>query len=230
MKALGKKYLASMGIYIFNRKLLFDLLLNEFKDATDFGKEIIPKSIGKYKVASYQYTGYWEDIGNIRAFYEANLALTKDLPDFNLFDKDRAIFTRPRMLPPAKITGSTLVHSIVSEGSIIMASRVENSIVGIRSRIGEETVVLNSYLMGSDFYETLDDIKEDERNSLPLIGIGKRCHIEQAIIDKDCRIGNDVKIKGGLHLEVTDNELYTVKEGIVVVKKGAVLPDGFTIG
>jgi glucose-1-phosphate adenylyltransferase len=230
MKSLGKIYLASMGIYLFNRKMLFDLLLNEFKEATDFGKEIIPNSIGKYKVASYQYTGYWEDIGNIRAFYEANLALTKDLPEFNLFDKDRAIFTRPRMLPPAKITGTTLKHSIVSEGSIITASRIEGSIVGIRSRIGDETVILNSYLMGSDFYETLDDIREDEKNYLPLIGIGKRCHIEQAIIDKDCRIGNDVKIKGGNHLDVTDNELYTVKEGIVVVKKGAVLPDGFTIG
>ncbi|MEI6947648.1 glucose-1-phosphate adenylyltransferase [Paraflavisolibacter sp. H34] len=230
MQSKGKVYLASMGIYIFNRKLLFDLLLNESKDATDFGKEIIPQSIGKYKVASYQYEGYWEDIGNIRAFYEANLALTRDLPEFNLFDKQRAIFTRPRMLPPAKIDGTTLNHAIISEGSIINASRIENSIVGIRSRIGHDSVIVNSYLMGSDFYETLDEIKEDEQNLLPLIGIGKRCFIDHAIIDKDCRIGNDVMIKGGSHLEDTDNNLYTVKEGIVVVKKGAVLPNGFTIG
>jgi glucose-1-phosphate adenylyltransferase len=230
MQSKGKIYLASMGIYLFNRKLLFDLLLNETKDATDFGKEIIPQSIGKYKVASYQYEGYWEDIGNIRAFYEANLALTRDLPEFNLFDKQRAIYTRPRMLPPAKIDGTTLTHAIVSEGSIINASRIENSIVGIRSRIGHDTVIVNSYLMGSDFYETLDEINEDEKNLLPLIGIGRRCFIDHAIIDKDCRIGNDVMIKGGNHLEDTDNNLYTVKEGIVVVKKGAVLPNGFTIG
>jgi glucose-1-phosphate adenylyltransferase len=230
MRTKGKVYLASMGIYIFNRKLLFDLLLNEFKDATDFGKEIIPQSINKYKVGSYQYEGYWEDIGNIRAFYEANLALTKDIPEFNLFDKSRAIYTRPRMLPPSKISGTTLDHAVISEGTIIMASKIENSLIGVRARVGQDTVILNSYIMGSDFYETLEEITEDEKNNFPIIGIGSRCHIENAIVDKDCRIGDDVKIKGGTHLEDTDNKLYAVKEGIVVVKKGAILPNGFTIG
>jgi glucose-1-phosphate adenylyltransferase len=219
-----------MGIYIFNRKLLFDLLLHEKKDAADFGKEIIPQSIDKYKVASYQYEGYWEDIGNIRAFFEANLALTKDLPEFNLFDNARAIYTRPRMLPPAKISGTTLQHAIIAEGSIINASRIDNSIIGIRSRIGSATTIMNTYLMGSDFYETLDDINIDQQHGIPLLGIGERCHIENALIDKDCRIGNDVRIVGGAHLEDTDNELYAVKEGVIVVKKGAVLPNGFTIG
>jgi glucose-1-phosphate adenylyltransferase len=228
MRRNGRVYLASMGIYIFNRKLLFDLLQNE-KDATDFGKEIIPESIGKYKVASYQYEGYWEDIGNIHAFFEANLALTKDLPAFNLFDNSNAIYTRARMLPPAKIGGTTLTKSLVAEGSIINASSIENSIIGIRSRVGSDTVLVNTYLMGNDYFETLEEINHDHENSLPLLGIGNRCHIQNAIIDKDCRIGDDVKIIGGPHLPDGDHSLYSLKDGIVVVKKRSVLPNGFTI-
>ncbi len=229
MTAKGKVYLASMGIYIFNRQLLFDLLLNEKKDATDFGKEIIPESIGKYKVASYQYEGYWEDIGQISAFFDANLALTQDLPEFNLFDNNKAIYTRPRMLPPAKISGTTLHHTIIAEGSIINAARIENSIIGIRSRVGAETTILNTYLMGNDYFETLDDMDADQQSGIPLLGIGKRCHVENAIIDKNCRIGDDVKIIGGKHLADTDNALFTIKDGIVVVKKGAIFSNGFSI-
>lgn len=230
MQAAGKVYLASMGIYIFNRKLLYHLLQEEKKEATDFGKEIIPESIDKYKVASYQYEGYWEDIGNIRAFFEANLALTKDLPEFNLFDNDRAIFTRPRMLPPAKVNGTTLDHSIISEGSIITAARIENSIMGIRSRVGYGSVLINTYMMGNDSFETLNDINKDRETGIPQLGIGDRCHIQNAILDKGCRIGDDVRIKGGLHLEDSDQPLYTIKDGIVVVKKGAVIPNGFALG
>ncbi len=229
MKAKGKVYLASMGIYIFNRQLLFDLLLKEKKDATDFGKEIIPESIGKYKVAGYQYEGYWEDIGNISAFFEANLALTKDLPEFNLFDNNNAIYTRARMLPPAKISGTTLQHAIIAEGSIITALRIENSIIGIRSRVGANTTIVNTYLMGSDYFETLDDMTSDQQSGIPLLGIGQRCHIENAIIDKNCRVGDDVKIIGGKHLEDSDNRLFTIKDGIIVLKKGAIFPNGFVI-
>ena len=230
MKAIGKEYLASMGIYIFNRKLLFDLLQEEKKDATDFGKEIIPESIGKYKVASYQYEGYWEDIGNIRAFFEANLALTKDLPEFNLFDNDRAIFTRPRMLPPAKVSGTTLDHSVIAEGSIINAARIENSVMGIRSRVGYGSVIINTYMMGNDSFETLEEIKLGQADGIPQLGIGARCHIQNAILDKGCRVGDDVRIMGGKHMEDGDTPLYTIKDGIVVVKKGAVLQNGFTLG
>jgi glucose-1-phosphate adenylyltransferase len=229
MKNAGRIYLASMGIYIFNRKLLFDFLQTEFKEATDFGKEIIPQSIEKYKVASYQYDGYWTDIGNIYSFFEANLDLTKDIPLFNLFDNDQTIYTRPRMLPPAKISGTTLEKTIVAEGSIINASRLEKCVIGIRARIGLGSTIVNSYLMGNDQYETLEEIKNDEANGIPLLGIGNRCYINNAIIDKNARIGNDVRINGGDHLENTDHSLYTVKDGIVVVKKGAVLPNGFVI-
>lgn len=230
MQSKGKVYLASMGIYIFNRQLLFDMLQHEKKDAADFGKEIIPQSIGKYRIASYQYEGYWEDIGNISAFFEANLALTKDLPEFNLFSSQHAVFTRPRLLPPAKISGTTLDHTLIAEASIINASKIESSVIGIRSRIGYGTTMVSTYLMGNDFFETLDQIEDAKRTGTPLLGIGNRCYIERAIIDKDCRIGDDVKIIGGNHLADADTPLYTIKDGIVVVKKGSILPNGFTIG
>lgn len=229
MQQKGRIYLASMGIYIFNRQLLFDLLKTEFKDATDFGKEIIPQSISKYKVASYQYTGYWTDIGNIYSFFEANLDLTKDIPDFNMFDNDRTIYTRPRMLPPAKISGTTLEKTLIAEGSIINASRVEHSVIGIRSRVGHGSTIVSTYIMGSDFYETLEDIAGDTAKGIPLLGVGDRCYIKNAILDKNVRIGNDVRINGGIHLENTDHPLYTVKDGIVVVKKGAIIPNGFVL-
>jgi glucose-1-phosphate adenylyltransferase len=229
MKILGRSYLASMGIYIFNRQLLFDLLQNEFKDATDFGKEIIPQSINKYKVASYQYDGYWTDIGNIHSFFEANLDLTRDLPLFNLFDNDRTIYTRSRMLPPAKISGTTLEKTLVAEGSIIHASRIESSVIGIRSRIGLGSTLVSSYMMGNDYYETLEEMSQGNKIGIPMMGIGNRCYIKNAIIDKNCRIGDDVRINGGSHIENADLPLYSVKDGIVVIKKGAIIPNGFVI-
>jgi glucose-1-phosphate adenylyltransferase len=229
MRAAGRIYMASMGIYLFNRKLLFDVLQNVFADYTDWGKEIIPLSLGKYKVLSYQYNGYWTDIGNIYSFFEANLNLTAEIPDFNLFDNSNAIYTRARMLPPAKVSGTMLDKTIIADGCIIHAAHIENSVIGIRTRIGFETTIISAYIMGSDYYETLSEIRHDSERGLPKIGIGDRCYIKNAIVDKNCRIGNDVRINGGKHLPDSDHELYTVKEGIVVVKKGAVMPDGFLI-
>jgi glucose-1-phosphate adenylyltransferase len=229
MQGQGRNYLASMGIYIFNRQLLQDLLQNEYVEATDFGKEILPQSIDKYKVVSFQYDGYWTDIGNIYSFFEANLGLTKEIPDFNLFDNSNAIYTRARMLPPAKISGTTLEKTIIAEGCIINASRIESSVIGIRTRIGIGTTIVSSYLMGIDYYETIDEIRHDKEHGLPSVGIGDRCYVRNCIIDKNCRIGDDVRINGGTHLENTDHSLYTVKDGIVVVKKGAVIPNGFVI-
>ncbi|MEI9945467.1 MAG: glucose-1-phosphate adenylyltransferase [Chitinophagaceae bacterium] len=228
MQKAGRHYLASMGIYIFNRQLLFDFLQNKFFEAADFGKEIIPQSIGNCKVASYQYDGYWTDIGNIHSFFEANLGLTDDIPDFNLFDNTRAIFTRARMLPPAKVS-ATLEKSVIAEGTIINASRMERSVVGIRTRIGHGSTIVNTYIMGSDYYETLADISAAAEKGIPLLGIGNRTYIKNAILDKNCRIGDDVRINGGPHLENTDQPLYTIKDGIVVIKKGAILPNGFVI-
>jgi glucose-1-phosphate adenylyltransferase len=229
MQQQDRVYLASMGIYIFNKAVLNNLLKDHHPNATDFGKEIIPNAIENYKVASYQYEGYWTDIGNIASFFEANLALTAEIPEFNLFDNSNVVYTRPRMLPPAKISGTTLEKTLIAEGSIINASRLEHCVVGIRARIGYGTTAVSSYIMGNDYYETIEVMQENVSKGIPKIGIGERCYIKDAIIDKNCRIGDDVRINGGKHLENTDHPLYSVKDGIVVVKKGAILPNGFVI-
>lgn len=228
MAGEGKHYLASMGIYIFNRDLLIKLMSNP--ETKDFGKEIIPQAIGNQKILSYQYEGYWTDIGNIDSFFEANLGLTDDIPKFNLFDESSKIFTRARVLPPSKITGVTSFNkTVIAEGCIINSSKIEHSVVGIRTRIDEGSVIKNSYLMGSDFYQNLEEIYTNNLNDVTNIGIGKRCYINNTIVDKNCRIGNDVYLNGGKHLEDANTPLYTIKEGIIVVKKGVVIPDGFRI-
>ncbi|WP_113662774.1 glucose-1-phosphate adenylyltransferase [Pedobacter nanyangensis] len=228
MAGYGKHFLASMGIYVFNRDVLIKML-NENPEEKDFGKEIIPRALENSRVLSYQYEGYWTDIGNISSFFEANLGLTDDLPQFNMFDTAHTIFTRSRMLPPSKISGTTLEKTIIAEGCIVQASRVEHAVLGIRSRIGRGTTIANCYVMGSDRYQTLDEINEANRAGTPLLGIGDRCYINNAIIDKNSKIGNDVRINGGPHLAEGDYGFYVVKDGIVVVKKGAIVPNGTVI-
>jgi glucose-1-phosphate adenylyltransferase len=226
--AEGKIYLASMGIYIFNRDLLVELMKNP--DTKDFGKEIIPQAIGKERILSYQYEGYWTDIGNIDSFFDANLGLTDDIPKFNLFDNSSKIYTRARVLPPSKITGaSTVDKSVVAEGCIINGVTIEHSVIGIRSRVGYGSTIIDSYLMGNDYYQNIDEIRTNAINGIYNIGIGERCFISNTIVDKNCRIGNDVRLNGGKHLEDATNDLYTIKDGIIVVKKGAILHDGFTV-
>jgi glucose-1-phosphate adenylyltransferase len=222
----GRFYLASMGIYMFNRKVLFELL--EGNDRTDFGKEIIPQSIPSHVVSSYQYEGYWTDIGTIPSFFEANLGLTDDIPQFNLFDKN-FIYTRARMLPPSKISGTHLERTIISDGCIINASRIFRSVIGIRTRIGFDTIIESCYVMGSDNYQTLEQIEESRLSDSPIMGIGDRCVIKNAIIDKNTYIGNDVKINCGKKLEDGDYGTHTVQDGIVVIKKRAIIPNGTTI-
>jgi glucose-1-phosphate adenylyltransferase len=215
-----------MGIYLFNKKLLYDLL--EGNDRTDFGKEIIPQSINEHKVVSYQYEGYWTDIGTIPSFFEANLELTEDIPKFNLFDSN-PIFTRARMLPPSKMSGSHVDKVLIADGCIINASNIRHSIIGIRTRIGFGTIIENCYVMGCDFYETLEQIEESHLSHSPIMGIGDRCHIKNAIIDKNTRIGDDVKINVGEKLENGDFDTYTVQDGIVIIKKRAIIPNGTVI-
>lgn len=224
MKGQGRNYLASMGIYIFNRDLLIELMNDP--STIDFGKEIIPQSIDTHKTLSFQYEGYWTDIGNIDSFFEANIGLTEDIPKFDLYDKSKRIYTRARMLPTTKVSGTTLNKTVVAEGCIISAAKIEKSVIGIRSRIGDESTVINTYMMGSDHYQTLEDVTNPNINS---IGIGARCFIKNAILDKNCCIGDDVRINGGTHLESTETDSYAVKDGIVVIKKGAVIPNGFVI-
>ncbi|MEO8820434.1 MAG: glucose-1-phosphate adenylyltransferase, partial [Ginsengibacter sp.] len=230
MQSKGKHYLASMGIYLFKKEVLIDLLENKKKDAKDFGKEIIPFAIKDHNVCSYQYSGYWTDIGNISSFFEANLELTSELPLFNLFHHEQTIYTRPRMLPPSKFSGTSLLNTIAADGCIIHAERLENCVVGIRTRIGYGTKIIRAYLMGSDYYETIEEMGSDDEQGRPKLGVGDNCNIYNAIIDKNARIGNNVTINGGEHLQNTDHDLYTVKDGIVVIKKDSVIPDGYVIG
>ncbi|UIR57029.1 glucose-1-phosphate adenylyltransferase [Sphingobacterium sp. SRCM116780] len=223
----GRNYLASMGIYVFSKGVMTSLLKEN--PGMDFGKEIIPESIGSKNVLSYQFDGYWTDIGTISSFFEANIGLTDDIPDFNLFNE--TVYTRARMLPPSKISGTTLNNTIVADGCILNGDKIQRSIIGIRSRIGHGTVVKNTYMMGSDYYEQLEEVLElGNSQTPPPVGVGERCYIENAILDKNCRIGNNVRIKGGKHLKDGDFDTYSVYDGIVVVKKEAVIVNGTTIG
>lgn len=224
MKKQGRNHLASMGIYIFNRDLLIELMNNP--DTNDFGKEIIPQSIDKHKTLSYQFEGYWTDIGNIDSFFEANLGLTDEIPQFDLFNNKNRVFTRARMLPTTKISGTTLNKAVIAEGCIINAGKIEHSVIGIRSRIGHESTIINAYIMGSDTYQTLDEVIS--KSKIPM-GIGERCFIKNAIIDKNCCVGNDVRINGSAGSKDTETDTYVIKDGIVVVKKGAVIPHGTVI-
>ena len=224
MKKQGRHYLASMGIYVFNRGLLKKFL--DESDSNDFGKHIIPQNIDKHKTLSYQFEGYWTDIGTIDSFFEANIGLTDNIPDFDLYSRQNRVYTRARILPTTKIEGTTLKNAVIAEGCLINAKEIERSVIGIRSRIGANSVVTNTYMMGCDGYETLTQISDPDYVAL---GIGENCSINNAILDKNSRIGNNVTINGGKHLEDTNEDSYAIKDGIVVVKKDAVIPDGFAI-
>jgi glucose-1-phosphate adenylyltransferase len=225
MKAQGRDYLASMGIYIFNRDLLKKLMENP--DTNDFGKEIIPQAIENHKTLSYQYEGYWEDIGNIDSFFEANIGLTDDVPKFNLYN-EKGVYTRARILPTSKISDSILNKAVIGDGCIIQAKKIERSVIGIRSRIGKNSQISNTYMMGSDYYETLEEVENNNKEIL--MGIGDRCYIHNCIVDKNCRIGDDVRINGGRHIKNIETDNYMVKDGIVVIKKDATIAKGTIIG
>ncbi len=227
-RSKGEDYLASMGIYIFNRATLHQLFEQNPK-SVDFGKEIIPTAIrSQYRVASYHHQGYWTDIGNIRSFYEANLALTDSIPAFNLFDEHKQVYTRPRMLGPSKISGTTLNQVLIADAAMVHAKHIERSVIGLRSRIGFDTVIRNSIIFGNDYFQQLEEIilKDHE---LPM-GIGDHCIIENAIIEKDCRIGDRVMIRGGDQLQNIEMDDYCVVDGIIVLKKGVTIASGTKIG
>lgn len=225
----GKDYLASMGIYVFNREAM-DKLFLENEGVNDFGKGIIPYAVkhDDYKVNSYLYDGYWADIGNIYSFWEANLKLTSFLPEFHLYDNVRKIYTHARMLAPTKIFGTVINHGLFSEGCIIHAKEIGHSIVGVRSRIGRNTIIYDSIIMGNDRHQTVSEMKELDNNEL--LGIGNDCFIQRAILDKNARIGNNVTIIGDASLEDAETETYCIREGIVVVKKNAHIKDNVKIG
>ncbi len=223
----GREYLASMGIYIFDADIMERFLDTDYKD---FGKEIIPEAIGKVDVRSYFYRGYWEDIGTIRSFYEANLDLGSPVPKFNLYDQDNPLFTHRRDLPPTKINSSTLKGSIASEGSIITDAYITRSLIGIRTIIESGATLDGVYTMGADFYETEAEKKANAANHIPNYGIGEGTMIRGAIIDKNARIGKGCRI-GVDKKERKDGDFdgYMIREGVIIILKRAVIPDGTSI-
>ncbi len=225
-----RPYLASMGIYVFDYAKLIELLQAD-ETAVDFGGEVIPAVIEKYNVQAHLFDGYWEDIGTIRAFYEANLDLASPLPKFNFFDTDSPIYTRSRYLPPSKIHDCDIDNSMVSEGCILNGVHARNSIFGLRSRIDGGVRIESSIIMGSDFYESIDEIKSNIERGTTHVGIGTNTVVRRAIIDKNVRIGKNVKLlnAGGVENFDHPNGCFYIREGIIIVPKGAVVADGTEI-
>jgi glucose-1-phosphate adenylyltransferase len=218
--------LASMGIYVFNRDVLTSLLDST---VTDFGKHIVPMAIESLRVFSYLFQGYWEDVGTIRAFFNANLDFASELPKFNFFDMAAPIFTRPRWLPASKINGAQIDHTIISDGCIISHSDFHQSIVGIRSIIAAGSRLDRTIVLGNDYYETEASIAEHEAKGQPRVGIGRNTRIDNAIIDKNARIGHDVSISPAGKPDQVDHALYYIREGIVIIPKNGVVPHGTAI-
>jgi glucose-1-phosphate adenylyltransferase len=227
LKTPGMSHLASMGVYLFNAPVLKELL--DRTNHQDFGRELIPQAIRRHKVYGYLFDGYWRDIGTIRSFFEANLDLTQPLPKFNFYDEEKPIFTHARYLPGSKILHAEVDHSILCEGSIIDRSKISHSIIGIRSRIGAQSIIERTVVMGADSFEPREEIEANARRGLPRIGIGRDCLVRNAIIDKNARIGDGVKLinAAGKGFEETDD--YVIRDGIIVVPKHAVIPDGTVV-
>lgn len=226
-QAKEKPYIASMGIYVFKKQVL-EKLLKQNPQQTDFGKEVIPFAAKDHHIQAYLYKGYWEDIGTIKAFYEANLALTKQpQPDFSFYDEKAPIYTRSRYLPPTKLLNSNITESIISEGCIIKECRINHCVLGVRTRIENNCIIEDSLVMGSDYYESFAVRKSKiEQGSVP-VGIGANSTIRRAIIDKNARIGQNVIITNKDRVEEAnrEDEGFLIRNGIVVVIKNAVIPD-----
>lgn len=228
LREKGRSYLASMGIYVFNRDALFDLLSHNTRQL-DFGHEVIPTALQERPVYSYRFDDYWADIGTIRAYYDANIELGRPGARISLFDPARPLYTHPRMLPPSRMESCHVIDSMVAEGGSFEECRIEGSVVGIRAQVRSGTTIRESVLNGADFYLTRDELARDRENALPGIGIGHNCRIERAIVDKNARIGDDVVIRDASRSEDRDAANYFVRDGIVIIPKGAIVPDGTVI-
>ncbi len=227
--AHGRPFLASMGIYLFSRQGLLDLL-GAMPDATDFGKEIFPLSIKTHRVQAHLFDGYWEDLGTVKAYHEANLVLARDTPPFDFHSAEGVIYTRMRYLPASRVSGATLEQCLISDGCVIQqGARVERSVVGIRSRIGRNTVVRDTVIIGADSYETEAEQAKNRARGVPDLILGDGSVVERAILDKDCRIGNNVRIVNQRGVAEEEGENYVIREGIVVIPRGAVVRDGTVI-
>jgi glucose-1-phosphate adenylyltransferase len=221
-----KRCLASMGIYVFSREVLHEALANEMKD---FGKEVIPALLGKKKLYSHIFEGYWEDIGTVRAFFEANLALAQPLPPFNFFDRNSPIYTHPRYLPASKINRCNIDHVVIGDGCLVTDSTLRHCVIGIRSILGEDSNFEDVVMMGSDYYQTKPEVQADKDKGRPPIGVGRACRIKRAIIDKNARIGDNVALSPEGKPDGDYAHGIVIRDGILCVCKGAVIPSGFAL-
>ena len=219
--------LASMGIYVFNAKVLIDALKS---DATDFGKEIIPGLLGQAKICSYVFDDYWEDIGTVKAFFDANIRLTDPVPPFNFFDEEARIFTHARFLPASKINSCVVDRAILADGCIVTDGLIKHSTLGVRSVVREQSSLENVVMMGADNFEATEDLEENRRLGRPAYGVGKNCMIKNAILDKNVRIGNHVVLDPtGLPDNYGPDVSVAIRDGVLVVCKDTIVPDGFVI-
>ncbi|MBL9216181.1 MAG: glucose-1-phosphate adenylyltransferase [Opitutaceae bacterium] len=221
-----KRCLASMGIYVFSREVLQQALNNTMKD---FGKEVIPGLLGRAKLCSYIFEGYWEDIGTVRAFFEANLALAQPLPPFNFFDRGAPIYTHPRYLPASKINRCNIDHVVIGDGCLVTDSSLKHSVIGIRSILGENSNLEDVVMMGADYYQTEKEVQADRALGRPPIGVGRNCRIRRAIIDKNARIGDGVTLSPEGKPDGNYAHDVVIRDGILCVTKGAVIPSGFSM-
>jgi glucose-1-phosphate adenylyltransferase len=222
----GECFLASMGIYLFKRDVVLKLLDNAL---TDFGKHIIPSAIDAQAVHAFVYQGYWKDVGTIRSYFEASLDLVAELPRFNFFDMSAPIFTRPRFLPASKINGAEINHAVISDGCIINRCKINDSIIGVRNTINEACEINRTILLGCDYYESDISIRQHEGRGVPRIGVGRNTRIDNAIIDKNARIGENCRISPEGKPEKVDHENYYIRDGIVIIPKNAAIPHGTVI-
>jgi len=221
-----KVCLASMGIYVFSREVLREALDNNMKD---FGKEVIPALLGKMKLCSYIFEGYWEDIGTVRAFFEANLALAQPLPPFNFFDRSAPIYTHPRYLPASKINRCDIDHVIIGDGCLVTDSTLKHCVISIRSILGENSNLEDVVMMGADYYQTEEEVAADKAKGRPPLGVGRNCKIKHAIIDKNARIGEGVVLSPEGKPDGDYAHDIVIRDGILCVCKGALIPAGFTL-
>jgi glucose-1-phosphate adenylyltransferase len=227
--ARGRQYLASMGIYLFNRELLIELL-NVRPPYADFGKDVFPASYRKYHVHAYLFDGYWEDLGTVKAYHQANLALAGENPPFDFHSPEGVIYTRMRYLPASRITGAVIEHCLISDGCLVQpGARLTNSVIGVRSRIGPNVTIRDTVIIGADRYETDEERRHNRALGVPDLGVGEGTVIERAIIDKDCRVGRGVRIINRRGLQDNEGEHYVIRDGIVVIPKGVAVPDGTVI-
>lgn len=223
----AKYCLASMGIYVFNKRLLFEALADP--DQTDFGKEVIPSFLGRRKLSAFVFNGYWEDIGTVRSFFECNLSLTDTVPPFNFFERHRPIFTHARYLPASKINDSHLNQAIVADGCIISRARLQRCVMGVRAFIRDGSSLTNVVMMGQDYFETPEDFALNKQLGRPDIGVGCDCVIEQAIIDKNARIGDRVRLSPDGKPDLWEKDGVVVRDGVLIVSKGAIIPNDTVI-